>query len=113
MKTLTLLFAIIGAFTMFPLKEAKAIDQESINTLKKQGFEVRMGELTGAGSKLSLKRLAGFIHPSGILMKKDCMAILVSKTSDQVDPKISDITKIKVENNNEISVHEFEGFFIK
>ena len=95
-----------------PANSAKAIDQMSIDTLKKQGFEVRMGELTGAGSKLSLSRLAGFIHPSGILMKKDCTAISISRSGDPKDPKISDITKIKADNV-EIPVQEFEGFFIK
>ena len=86
-----------------------AIDQGSLNELKKQGFQVRMGELTGAGGKMSLTRLAGFIHPTGILMKEDCENIAVSRAGKN-DPQISDVTKVTVDKSV-ISASEFEGFF--
>lgn len=86
-----------------------AIDQASLNQLKKLGFEVRMGELTGAGGKLSLSKLAGFIHPKGIVMKEDCKSIAISHAG-QADPKISDVTKVTVDQSV-ISASEFEGFF--
>lgn len=102
---------MIAALVFFStLSSALAIDQASLETLKKQGFQVRMGELTGAGSKLSLARLAGFIHPSGIVMKTDCKQIAVSAKSDQSDPKISDVTKVVVDQSV-INAQEFEGFF--
>jgi hypothetical protein len=111
-KISAVFFALAGLMLILPFQSAKAVDQETIQALKKQGFEVRMGELTGAGSRLSLKRLAGFIHPNGIVMKQDCQAITVSRNGDPADPKISDVTKVQV-NENEISSREFEGFFIK
>ena len=86
-----------------------AIDQGSLDQLKKQGFQVRMGELTGAGGKMSLGRLAGFIHPNGIVMKEDCQSIAVSRAG-QVDPLISDVTKVTVDQSV-IPASEFEGFF--
>jgi hypothetical protein len=111
-KISAVFFTLAALLLILPFQSLQAIDHETIQTLKKQGFEVRMGELTGAGSRLSLRRLAGFIHPNGIVMKKDCQAITVSKNGDPADPKISDITKVQV-NENEILSREFEGFFIK
>lgn len=103
-------FLLLAVFLMSTLTNAFAIDQQSLEHLKKQGFQVRMGELTGAGSKLSLARLAGFIHPSGIVMKGDCKQIAISSGSDQKDPKVSDVTKVIVDQSV-ISAAEFEGFF--
>ncbi|MBC7429439.1 MAG: hypothetical protein H7336_12550 [Bacteriovorax sp.] len=96
--------------TLSTLQSAFALDQAGIDQLKKQGFEVRMGELTGAGSRLSLSHLAGFIHPNGIVMKQDCKSIAVAQSSDKVDPKISDVTKVVVDQSV-IQASEFEGFF--
>lgn len=95
--------------TLAMLPSAHAIDQGTLDTLKKQGFEVRMGELTGAGSKLSMVRLAGFIHPKGIVMKSDCQNIQVKDTRP-LEPTISDITKVVVDQSV-LSANEFEGFF--
>lgn len=81
-----------------------------LEELKRQGFVVRMGELTGAGGKLSLSRVQGFIHPEGIIKKTACSAISVRSTSDPKDPKISDVTKIKI-GVNEVSAQELVGFF--
>ena len=103
-----IIFSLLFVFSS--MTSAFAIDQHSLDELKKQGFQVRMGELTGAGSKLSLARLAGFIHPSGIVMKGDCKQIAVAASSDRVDPKISDVTKVVVDKSV-ISAQEFEGFF--
>lgn len=89
---------------------AHAIDEAGINQLKQLGFEVRMGELTGAGSKISTRRLAGFIHPNGIIMKSDIKSLIVKK-STEADPKISDITQVIVDQSK-LSAAEFEGFFI-
>lgn len=105
MKIITLFLILI----LVTLQSAFAIDQIRLEQLKKQGFEVRMGELTGAGGKLSLARLAGFIHPQGIVMKGDCKSIAVAKTSSN-DPKISDVTKVVVDQSV-IEASEFEGFF--
>lgn len=106
MKILTFVMLL----TLSTFSNVFAIDQQSLEQLKKQGFQVRMGELTGAGSKLSLARLAGFIHPSGIVMKGDCKQIAIAAASDRVDPKISDVTKVVVDQSV-ISASEFEGFF--
>ena len=105
MKALILSFLM----TLAIIPNAHAIDQASIEALKKQGFEVRMGELTGAGSKLSMGRLAGFIHPRGIVMKNDCKNIQ-DKDTRPLEPTISDITKVIVDQSV-LSANEFEGFF--
>ena len=88
---------------------AHALDQGSIDILIQHGMQVKMGELTGAGSKFSLHNLAGLILPDGVLMKEDCTAIVVKPTAD---PKVSDIVKIKVQNHD-IAASEFIGFVIK
>jgi hypothetical protein len=103
-----IMFALISLMTI--MSSAYAIDQASIAALRKQGFEVQLGELTGAGSRMSLGRLAGFIHPRGIVMKADCKSIAISQASNHTDPKISDVTKVVVDQSV-ISASEFEGFF--
>ena len=102
--------AIIITMAVFlaTIQSSMAIDQRSIDILKKQGFQVRMGELTGAGGRLSLARLAGFIHPKGIVMKEDCKSIATLRTNSE--PKISDVTKVVVDQSV-IAASEFEGFF--
>lgn len=108
MKTMFALFLLAIA----SIQSASAIDEGSLQILKKQGFQVYRGELTGAGSKMSIKSLAGFIHPNGIVMKGDCKSIAVGQGSNQEDLKISDITKVVVDQSV-ISAGEFEGFFTK
>ena len=90
------------------LPSAFAIDAHTIETLKKQGFQVRMGELTGAGGKMSIVNLAGLIHPKGIVMKADCKNIMVR--GNQSEALISDITKVTVDQSV-LNASEFEGFF--
>jgi hypothetical protein len=108
MKFIVLSFLL--ALTLVP--KAHAIDQASIDALTKQGFVVRMGELTGAGSRMSLGQLQGFIHPRGIVMKADCKSIAVGQASNQANPLISDVTKVFVDQSV-INAAEFEGFFTK
>lgn len=67
------------------------------------------GELTGAGSKFSVKALVGFIHNRELLPIEKCLKIAVKNT---VDPKVSDITKVEVAGRV-IEAHEFDGFVIK
>jgi hypothetical protein len=106
MKMLTL--SLLFIFTIIP--NAHAIDQGSIDALVKKGFQVRMGELTGAGSKMSLARVAGFIHPNGIVMKSDCKSIAIAVGSDASNPQVSDVTKVVVDQSV-LKASEFEGFF--
>ena len=94
------------------INHASAIDQASLDKLKNLGFEVRMGEFTGAGSKIGINHLAGLIHPHGVVMKEDCKSITVSKETDASDPKISDITQVVVDQSI-LKASEFEGFFIR
>ena len=101
---------IAVAIFLVTLQSSMAIDQRSIETLKKQGFQIRMGELTGAGGKLSLARLAGFIHPKGIVMKEDCKSIAIQRAAAGSEPKISDVTKVEIDQSI-IAASEFEGFF--
>lgn len=108
MKYLLMTFLLV--LTLVP--KAQAFDQASIDALTKQGFVVRMGELTGAGSRMSLGQLQGFIHPRGIVMKADCKSISVGQATNQANPLISDVTKVFVDQSV-INASEFEGFFTK
>jgi hypothetical protein len=99
--TTTLLTALLNA--------ACAEDLSSIDVLIKQGLQVKMGELTGAGSKFSVHNLAGLVLPEGVLMKEDCSAIIVKSSAD---PKVSDIIRIKVQDH-EIAASEFIGFVVR
>lgn len=81
----------------------------TIDQVIRQGLQVKMGELTGAGSRVSLQRLAGLVLPEGILMKEDFNEMLIKNS---VDPKISDIVKIKNEGQD-LMAFEFIGFVIR
>lgn len=105
MKIIILFFTT----TILLVSTTFAIDQTSINNLKKQGLQIQMGELTGAGSKFSVHNLAGFILPEAILMKDDCGTITVKTSSN---PLVSDIVKIKIQDQ-EIAASEFIGFIVK
>lgn len=104
-------FVLFLSLTLLTLTAAKAasLDQQ-IEGLKRQGYVVTMGELTGAGGRLSISRLQGFIHTDGIVHKKECTAIAVKASSNQADPKVSDITKVRL-GDHELSAKEFVGFF--
>lgn len=80
----------------------------SIDQVSGLGLQIRMGELTGAGSKISLHKLAGLVLPEGILMKENFKEILIKNTKD---PMISDIVKITNEGE-ELSASDFIGFVI-
>lgn len=104
-KLLISLFSLALTFS-----SAQAIDSQSLEILKQQGFQVKMGEFTGAGSKLSIQKLAGLIHPQGIIMKADCKSIVLKSTTDQSNPKISDISHVIVDQSK-LNAADFEGFF--
>ncbi|MDD4974812.1 MAG: hypothetical protein PHY93_10705 [Bacteriovorax sp.] len=95
--------------TLALLNAVCAEDLSSIDVLIRQGLQVKMGELTGAGSKFSVHNLAGLVLPDGVLMKEDCSAIIVRAS---VDPKVSDIIRIKVQDH-EIEASEFIGFVVR
>lgn len=76
---------------------------------KGQGLEIRLGELTGAGSKFSIRSLEGLILPEGVLRKSSVSAIVVKNTKDS---KISDIVKVKIADQ-EIAAGEFIGFIAR
>lgn len=103
---MTFTFMALVIFGVTFSHSAQAIDQETIDGIKSQGLQVKMGELTGAGSKISLRHMVGLILPEGVIMKKDCSAIIVKKSPE---PKVSDIIKIKIEDH-EIVASEFIGF---
>ena len=72
-------------------------------------FDVKMGELTGAGTRYTLKAIAGFVHPNGYILKSDCQNIVVKNS---VDPKVSDVVRITVDNQV-IEASELTGFIIQ
>lgn len=105
MKTIILSFLI--ALCIFT--SVRAQDLTPVDVLIKQGLQVKMGELTGAGSKFSVKNMEGLILPEGVLLKSDLTGIVVKNSAD---PKISDIVRIKVQDQ-EIDASEFVGFVVK
>ena len=107
-KIISLIVLLILSNIVF-MQDILAREQVSIEDIQKLGLQVKMGELTGAGSKFSVHNLAGFILPDGVLMKEDCSAIVVKSS---VDPKISDIIKIKIQDQ-EIEASEFIGFVVR
>jgi hypothetical protein len=86
---------------------AFASDVESL--VLKPNQEVKLGELTGAGTRFSLNVLAGFVHPQGYIMKDECSRIVVRSTNS---PKVSDVVAITV-NGEEINASELTGFIIQ
>jgi hypothetical protein len=82
----------------------------SIDSIIKQGLKVQMGELTGAGSRVSVQNLRGLVLPEGVLTTDQCSGIVVKKNT--ADPKISDIVKVKIQDQ-EINASEFVGFVIQ
>lgn len=94
---------------LISLSSAHAIDQTTVNSLNQKGFDVIMGELTGAGSKVSMNRLAGFVLSDGILLKEQCGAIVVKNASTQ---DVASIVRVVFENQN-IEASEFEGIIVK
>ncbi len=105
MKTIIISFLFIfGIMNLAP-----AAELSSVEAIIKSGLQVKMGELTGAGSKFSIKNLEGLVLPEGVLLKADCTGIIVKNSAD---PKVSDIVKIKIQNG-EIPASEFVGFVVK
>lgn len=78
-------FLIVFSFSAFA--------EISLINPPKHNLEVRMGELTGAGGKFSLKTVAGFVYKDKYIMKEDCKNIILKKT---IDPIVSDIVSLEV-----------------
>ncbi len=91
------------------IQRAYCLDQNTIDSLNRSGYQVIMGELTGAGSKLSIQRLAGFILNDGILLKEKCKSIVIKSNSNT---DISNIVRVVFENQN-IEASDFEGIIVK
>jgi len=115
MKSLILTLAILlGIFTALDatatdLNQLLKESNTTLEDLKKQNLQVLMGELTGAGKSIPAQLLAGFVHPEGILTKKDFDKISLRTN---VNAKVSDVLKV-IQGNREIMAHEFIGFIIK
>ncbi|MFA6238631.1 MAG: hypothetical protein WC635_14955 [Bacteriovorax sp.] len=100
--------AFIAGFALMSMNHASAIELSTVDAVARQGMQVRMGELTGAGSKFSLGKLAGLVLPEGVVMKEDCSGLVMKNVAD---PKISDIIRIKIDGQ-EIPASEFVGFVV-
>jgi hypothetical protein len=115
MKNLILTLAMI--LSLFAALDAKAVDlnqllresHTSLEDLKKQNLQVLMGELTGAGKSIPAELLEGFVHPEGILTKKDFDKISLKTT---LNAKVSDVIKV-IQGNREFAANEFTGFIIR
>ena len=101
MKILILVMTLLLNINLFA--------DEAWSNVVRPNLEVKMGELTGAGSRYSIKNLAGFVHPNGYILKEECANIVLKQTND---PKISDIVKIQV-GEQEILASELTGFIIQ
>ncbi len=77
----------------------------SFNAISK---EVKLGELTGIGSRFSLSKLTAFVHDEGVIERSRCQKIVVRKT---LDPKVSDIVEV-VYDGKLYSASEFKGFVV-
>lgn len=110
MKWYFMILAFIFSTLVIP-SHVQAIDQESILALEQDGNLVKLGELTGAGGKMSLNHLKGLIHPKGVIFKEEIQKMTLS-TSSAAQAQISDIIKVQI-GNREIHAKEFEGFFIQ
>jgi hypothetical protein len=106
MKILLTLIIIL-ATAIISLANASDLSSQ-LEDLKRQGYVIRMGELTGAGGKLS--RVQGFIHPEMIIKKSACTSISVRSSVDQQNLKVSDVTKINI-GENVVSAQELIGYY--
>lgn len=82
--------------------------QQQLEEARKLGLVVRMGELTGAGGRLSLKKVHAFVHPEGLIQKSACISIAVKAGSDQTNPKVSDVSVLTLAGEH-ISAQEIIG----
>jgi hypothetical protein len=100
---------VVLILTLILSQASFAIDQDTVNSLNRKGFDVIMGELTGAGSKFSINRLAGFVLNDGILLKENCHKIVIAKSESS---SVASIVQVEFENQV-ILASEFEGIIIK
>lgn len=82
--------------------------QKQLEEARKLGLVVRMGELTGAGGRLSLKKVHAFVHPEGLIQKSACINISVKTGSDVANPKVSDVSALTLAGE-QISAQEIIG----
>lgn len=111
MKNIHMFFLVISLnlFSGSVYSSDKAVDQLSITGLVNAGYIVTMGELTGAGSKIPLSRVQGFISRDEVIHKKEIESIVVKSTT--ANPTvIADVKKI-VLPQQEISSQDIIGFF--
>lgn len=106
MKVLTVIFLTL-IFSLTASGQSDELNRQ-LAELKRQGLVVRMGELTGAGGKMSLSRVHSFIHPDGLIQKSACSAIKVRANSALTDPKVADIVQIKI-GRDEVTAAEIVG----
>jgi len=71
--------------------------------------EVKLGELTGIGSRFSLNKLTAFVHEEGVIERNHCQKIVVKKTDN---PKVSDIVEV-VYDGKIYTASEFKGFVVE
>lgn len=67
------------------------------------------GELTGAGSRYSVKILVGLIHNREVIPVEKVQKIFTKNSSN---PMISDIEKVEI-SGRVLGASEFEGFIVK
>lgn len=99
---------ILALLIFAVFRPAYSIDQGTIDSLNQKGMLVIMGELTGAGSKVSLKSLAGFVLSDGLLLKEKCGSIVVNNSNNN---DVASIVRVVFENQN-IEASEIEGIII-
>lgn len=100
---------LIGFFSILLMISNFTFGSEIESLVLKPNLEVKLGELTGAGTRFSLSALAGFVHPQGYIMKEECSRIVVRSTNS---PKVSDVVAITV-NGEDISANELTGFIVQ
>lgn len=86
-----------------------AIDQSTIDSYNQSGMQVLMGELTGAGSKVNISNLVGFVLADGILLKDQCSDIIVKNPNNQT---VSNIARVIV-GQQSLDAQNFKGIIIK
>ncbi len=113
MKKMTYIFTIMILSLFFHSVKAseKAVDQVTLSGLVNAGYVVTMGELTGAGSKIPLSRVQGFISRDEVIHKNEIENIVV-KAGSAAPAVVADVKKI-VLPQQEIASRDIIGFFTK
>ena len=112
MKNIQILFLFLTFISSYCslFASEKAVDQIRIAKLVNSGYIVTLGELTGAGSKIPLSKVQGFIGRDEIIHKNEIENIVVKSTS--ANPAVvADVKKI-ILSHQEITSQDIVGFFI-